>query len=388
MKYDYIVVGAGISGLSASYHANIKGMNGLILEAKNQIGGCIETALVDDFKIELGAHSCFNSYSGLLEILAKLDSSPTLLSLEKLPFLLFEGEKPRPIIKAMNLPELIFSLFKILYLKKQDKTVQQYYGGLVGKANYKNVIAHALSAVSCQNVSDMPADFLFQKRRKNKQYPKKFSTTDGMSGIVSAFASELEIKTNSKISQIIKKPNGWQIKTATDNYQAEKLIMAIPAQNAAQLLQNSLPDLADALRQIKTTHFDSLAVLVNDKLETIKPNAGWVGVDTAIYSMVSADTANQPSNIRGFSFHFKPDSCSQTQQKQQVLRWLNITEDQVVNFFHKKNQLPKIDFNHQEKLNKIDLLTPKNLAICGNFFQGMAIEDCIQRAKSQINSLM
>ena len=164
--------------------------------------------------------------------------------------------------------------------------------------------------------------------------------------------------------------------------------MAIPAQNAAQLLQNSLPDLADALRQIKSTHFDSLAVLVNKKLATIKPNAGWVGVDTAIYSMVSADIANHHPNIRGFSFHFKPDSCSQTQQKQQVLRWLTIKEEQVLKFFHKKNQLPIIDINHQQKLNKIDKLVPKNLAICGNYFQGMAIEDCIQRAKSQIDNLM
>lgn len=53
--YDAVVIGAGISGIGAGIKLKEKGLNFLILEARDRIGGRIASELVGDFKAEVGA---------------------------------------------------------------------------------------------------------------------------------------------------------------------------------------------------------------------------------------------------------------------------------------------------------------------------------------------
>ena len=72
--YDLLVVGAGVSGLSMAHYAAEAGLKALVLEGEERPGGCLHSHRFSGeykgFWIELGAHSCFNSYGNLLAILA------------------------------------------------------------------------------------------------------------------------------------------------------------------------------------------------------------------------------------------------------------------------------------------------------------------------------
>src|SRR5512147_888320 len=66
---DVVVIGAGISGLSFAWKAAQAGKQVLVLEKQGRIGGCIYSCRYQDgFWYELGAHTVYNSYSGLLDI--------------------------------------------------------------------------------------------------------------------------------------------------------------------------------------------------------------------------------------------------------------------------------------------------------------------------------
>ena len=74
-RYDLIVIGAGISGLAMAFEAKQAGLNVLVLEKEQRAGGCFESAMVegeDSFWLEMGTHTCFNSYGRLLKILEQL----------------------------------------------------------------------------------------------------------------------------------------------------------------------------------------------------------------------------------------------------------------------------------------------------------------------------
>lgn len=66
--FDCIVVGAGASGLVAAARMARAGRQVLVLEAAQRVGGCIHSWRPhEDFWLELGAHTAYNSYGPLLE---------------------------------------------------------------------------------------------------------------------------------------------------------------------------------------------------------------------------------------------------------------------------------------------------------------------------------
>ena len=56
MKYDVIVIGAGLGGLTAGAKLAREGMKVLVLEQHSQPGGCATTFRRGDFTLEVGLH--------------------------------------------------------------------------------------------------------------------------------------------------------------------------------------------------------------------------------------------------------------------------------------------------------------------------------------------
>jgi phytoene dehydrogenase-like protein len=71
---DVIVIGGGMSGLGFAYHAERAGRAVLVVEEDDRVGGCVDTRTsADGFWIELGAHTCYNSYGAFIEVLEALE---------------------------------------------------------------------------------------------------------------------------------------------------------------------------------------------------------------------------------------------------------------------------------------------------------------------------
>lgn len=77
-KPDVLVVGAGITGLTAAYELRRRGLQTRVLEASPRAGGLIRTERVDGFTIEAGPDSVLTSKPAALELARELGLEPQI----------------------------------------------------------------------------------------------------------------------------------------------------------------------------------------------------------------------------------------------------------------------------------------------------------------------
>ena len=72
-KYDIIIIGAGINALSLAHYCARTGFKTLVIEKSERVGGTFYSHHIKDeakgFWLELGAHTCYNSYHNLIGII-------------------------------------------------------------------------------------------------------------------------------------------------------------------------------------------------------------------------------------------------------------------------------------------------------------------------------
>lgn len=389
--YDVIVVGAGISGLSMASFAGAAGLNTLVLEKAPRVGGCFHShGFKDGFWLELGAHTCYNSYGGLLGIMERLNLMGGILPREKVSFRMLVGDQIRTITSQLSFLELFASAWRIFSLKKDGESVASYYGRIVGAGNFQKVFAPAFNAVISQRADDFPADMLFNKRPRRKDVIKSFSYQGGLSAITDAVArtSGVTVETNAELKGITRGGAGYVLELADGRgFETKRLVLAVPPPEAARLCAGIAPDLARTLEGIGVETIETVGVaLLKDQLK-LPPMAGIIATDDSFYSAVSRDTVNH-ERYRGFSFHFKSGRLGLDEKLARIARVLGVPREALIQTVARESRLPSPVTGHHRVTDKIDaLIVSQNLFVTGNYFGGMAIEDCIVRSGKEFQRL-
>jgi oxygen-dependent protoporphyrinogen oxidase len=66
------IIGAGITGLTAAFELQQRGIDCVVYEASNRIGGCIQTVKEDGFLVECGPNSLLDTHPDLGKLIARL----------------------------------------------------------------------------------------------------------------------------------------------------------------------------------------------------------------------------------------------------------------------------------------------------------------------------
>lgn len=385
-KYDIVIIGAGISGLSLAHYCVKEGLKTLVIEKSERVGGTLHSHSFKDaggFWIEMGAHTCYNSYRNLIGIIEDCTTISKLVKREKVPFKMLIDDQIKSIPSQLNFLELFCSAPRLFTLKKEGQSVKSYYSRILGNKNFEKVLSPALNAVISQNASDFPADMLFKKRLRRKDIIKKFTFTNGVQTITDSISSQkaIEIATGKEVLSI--EYNDGLFKTATDSevYESESLAVATPASIAAQLLRKNFPELSKDLAQIKVESVESVGIALKKEFAaSIPPVAGIIPLSDSFYSVVSRDTVKHDT-YRGFTFHFKPGTLDNNAKLKRIAEVLGIKLSQIEHIAVKENLVPSLKVSHDALITKIEQsISTSRLLITGNYFDGMAIEDCITRS--------
>lgn len=392
--YDIIIIGAGISGLSLAHYCVGEGFKPLVLEKDKRAGGTFHTHRFDgeasDFWIELGAHTCYNSYRNLIGILEDRRMLDRLRRREKVPFKMLINNQIKSIPSQINFLELLFSAPRIFSLKKRGQSIESYYSKIVGKRNFRTVFEPFFNAVPSQKANDFPAEILFKKRPRRKDIMKSFTFDGGIQSVADSIVSEqgVEILAGKEVDAVEPGKDGFSVKT-TDGavYESAFLASAIPPTAAAQLLRKAFPDISGLLSEIQVAAIESVGVAVKKDAVSLEPVAGIIPANNSFYSVVSRDTVRH-DRFRGFTFHFKPGIMDGEAKLKRIGDLLGVHRDQLNFTVGKDNLLPSIKVGHHRLVNKIDgLLGGGRLLLTGNYFGGIAIEDCVSRSLDEYQRL-
>ncbi|MEW8056085.1 MAG: FAD-dependent oxidoreductase [Candidatus Thiodiazotropha sp.] len=388
---DLLVVGAGISGLGMARMAKRRGIEPLILEAGSHIGGAINSHRFETdegrFWAELGGHTCYNSYGNLLQLLEESGQLGDLQPKRKLRYRLQTGDRLTSIPSRLNYLELLGALPRLWLSKKAERTVADYFGHIMGQRNFEQVLGPALDAVVCQPAADFPADALFRKKPRRKEIVRSYTGPEGLQSFIDGMASGLEIRRDSPVIRLEKGDNSYQAVTGDGAIQAKHIALAVAPDVAATIMLESMPDLAARLQEIEMASIESHAVLVRADRVRLPPLAGIIGVDDDFYSVVSRDPVPDET-YRAFTFHFRPNGLDEAGRMTRISEVLGLDMQAVESHVGCSNRLPALRLGHHERISWIDnALQGGSLALTGNWFSGVSIEDSLIRSNQECQRL-
>jgi UDP-galactopyranose mutase len=109
-------------------------------------------------------------------------------------------------------------------------------------------------------------------------------------------------------------------------------------------------------------------------------------VGDVFHSAVSRDVVPDP-RFRGFAFHFRPDTAEE-RMLPRAAEVLGVSADDFALTVRYSMQLPSPRLGHAEIVADIDrAIAGTRLSVTGNYFAGMAIEDCVDRSKAEVARL-
>ena len=392
-RYDIIIIGAGISGLSLAHYCGKQGLRTLVIEKSERIGGTLHShhfADTEGFWLELGAHTCYNSYRALISILEECNAIARRIPREKVAFKMLIDGRIKTVPFQLNFLELFLSAPRIFTLKKEGRSVESYYSRIIGRSNFERVLSPAMDAVISQRANDFPADMIFKKRSRRKDIMKKFTMAGGIQAITDSIAAQgkIGIVKGHEVLSIQSNDGSFRVATEGASYEADRLALATPASVAAWLLRGAFPELSERLSRIQVEPVESMGVAVRKDAVSLPQVAGIIPVSDDFFSVVSRDAVNHPT-YRGFTFHFKPGTLKREAKLTRIAEVLGVKQEQLRLSVEKRNFIPALTVGHDRLIGKIDeMLSGGRLFLTGNYFDGLAIEDCVARSHKEFERLM
>jgi len=392
-RHDVIVIGGGISGLAFAHEAANAGRSVLVLESDSRLGGCLSTHRTGGgYWFELGAHTCYNSYVDLARVIEGCGLRGDVLPRAKTHLRFLEGDSLVPgsnlgaLLRLFSWGELLRGMPRIFKERKDGQTVYSYYSRIVGRKNYGNVLGPMLAAVPSQSADAFPADMLFKSRAvRRKDFPRSFTIRGGLQAIPEAIARRpgIEVALRQRAARIELAGQGHAVVTeGGERREAAVVAVATPPATASRLLRGVAPELATVAARVKESVVETLGFAVRTEKVSLPAATFLVPRDDVFHSAVTRDPVPDPS-WRAFAFHFRPGTPREA-KIERATGILKVGPSDLEEVVERRSTLPSPVLGHEEIVREIDRLSSgSRLCLTGNWFAGLAIEDCVERSHQE-----
>ncbi len=252
MDCDVIVVGAGIAGLSAASELRALGLDVLVLEARNKIGGRVDTDYeFASHPIERGAEFVHGENVVTWELIRKFGLQ-TLSALEDDGSLFIDAAGQfLPITQAAKLPggdslkfmstrSGVYELAKSWVKSRKpdtDLSSMLQANGVVLDPKFYPIVSHSFEGLDAAGLQQLGVYGLVETSYEGDG-DADFRITEGYSSLSHHLARELQIRLAEPVDRVTWNASGARVTTAAGNtLEARKIVITVPL---AQLQKSAI----------------------------------------------------------------------------------------------------------------------------------------------------
>ncbi|MCX7784297.1 MAG: FAD-dependent oxidoreductase [Meiothermus sp.] len=297
------VLGGGLAGLAAAYWASEAGLEVSLLEATNSFGGHTRTAKLDAISLELGEEFFDDTPGTLLNLCGQLGLDPQ--PLPNLQRMVRQGGQDWVLPPGLNLASG-FGLHQIAELpfsrgvkwrlgterftapaSVKDELLGAFFRRRLGSEVWK-VLEPYLSATLGGPAEEVSAPTAFGRlvgleRQGGLLAGSRHLTTEGRWHLVAGMGSLIEALSNRLLPKaqllphhqawaITRNSKGWQVHGRDGQLEAEAIILALPAPQAAKVFRPSAPQMTTLLNHFPHQHSAKVYLLYRHSELTTGPS--------------------------------------------------------------------------------------------------------------------
>jgi len=294
-----VVVGGGISGLTAAFHVLERGretgapLDVKVVEASERVGGHACTLRDADFLVECGPNGFLDrpSEPAVMDVVRRLGLAPRVIDSRPAARRRFVFDRGRLRLAPTSPPALVASdalspVGKARLLLEPwarppvdgaDESVFDFARRRLGREVAEVLVDPAVAGVSGGDsrrlslAAAFPSVLAMEREHgsllrallsgRRRRGPRLRSFEGGMQTLIDGLSARLgsALRTGCAAHAIAPTPGGWRVMLADGTWlEAHRLVLALPASQAASLVERLDPPLAGALRAIR---FESLAMV-------------------------------------------------------------------------------------------------------------------------------
>jgi oxygen-dependent protoporphyrinogen oxidase len=445
------IIGGGITGLSAAWEAQQRGITYTLLEASERWGGKVISSeitmngvrfLVDggpdtivtrkreawDLTNELGILDQVDDPGSETRDIYVLDNA----SLRPIPLSPFQfiGSKlmttrgklrmlAEPFQPARN-DDSDESLGDFVRRRLGTEALDKFIGPVLGgiyntDPNIQSIMVS--SPVMREMEKESGSLFLaaFQRAfrprlngHKGVKPPRFITYKQGLQGIVDHLVNALhgDLRLKTRVRFILQNEAGYQILTPNgEMVQVDAIILTTLANVATELLRDISNEASEMLARIRHNHIGTVS-LVYRKSDIPKdldlnglmiPRRERRAIDAVTFTSKKMPQRSSPGYavLRVFIGGGKPDIVEYDDEalintvRHELLELLKISAPPITHkIFRWQNGFPQAEVGHLELVDEIEKHLPANIALAGSSYRGIAVPDCIRQGRNAVQKLL
>ena len=451
-KHSVVVVGGGISGLSAAYFLVNAGLRPVLIEKSGRVGGLIKTDLVDGCQLEAGPDSFIAAKPAVAELAKQLGIDDQIIGSNderRRIFIVRNNELvPMPTGMVMMVPgdlgsalrSRFFSLSsKFRFVTEQfakprtrqdDISIREFVNDHFGSESLEYLTEPLLAgvyggdagALSARSVLPRFMEYERQYGSLIRAVRKERRTAESKTSAFLSFKGGMQTLTNAlecaikpsvqtitaAVTSVEQTEAGWRVHFGDGHIDTANVLLACPTHVSSYLLAAAAPALADELSSIDYSSA-ILVTLIYDRQKLVHPLDGFGylipsrerrGVAAATWVSTKFPSRTPTNRVALRAFIVGTDAIrlmgSSDEELIEIVRhdYRRLMHIEPVPLFSTcyrwQASMPQYTVGHHKRVVEIEehVATLPGLHLCGNAFDGVGVPDCIRRAKQIVQKMV